>query len=380
MKTDFKTWVKEEIVFCVSFLAAVFALILTPPAVERFFALDWKTLFSLFMLLLTLEGLKKENMFLPFMRLTTGFQSVMALTYFLVAVVFFLAAYITNDVSLVTFVPLTIAIFRFIGKEQYTVKVVVLENIAAITGAFLTPFGNPQNLYIYANTEIGPMAFVLHMMPLWFAALCGLAVAIRIVYRKNPKERIYVHKEIEGEWDPARKGLRVFYVALLALVLFTIISGKFNFISIVCFVLIALLVFDRSVYGKVDYILLATFFCFFVFSSSIAANPKISAVLSKYVAGNEYWWGILVSQIVSNVPGTALLHPFTENMTALLYGVNTAGMGDLVGSLACLISFRLYTQAYPTEKGRFLKYFHLFSTCFLVLLIVVAVPLKNWAI
>ena len=144
-----KSFCKKQIVFVVSLVAALISLLLSHPTPQRFLSLDWRTLFTLFMLLLVLEGFKKEKMFYPFFLLTDRFKTVRGLTFFLTGIVFFLAPFITNDVSLVTFVPLTIIIFRGINKEKYLLQTVILENIAAISGAFLTPFGNPQNLYIY---------------------------------------------------------------------------------------------------------------------------------------------------------------------------------------------------------------------------------------
>ena len=103
-----------------------------------------------------------------------------------------------------------------------------------------------------------------------------------------------------------------------------------------------------------DYVLLLTFLCFFVFSSSITANPKISAVLRRAVAGNEYWWGIGLSQLISNVPATIVLYPFTRNFAGLIYGVDTAGLCSLIGSLASVINYRIYVREYPGSGGRFI--------------------------
>lgn len=375
-----KAFCKKQIVFVVALLAALISLLVSHPTAERFLSLDWRTLFTLFMLLLVLEGFKKEKMFYPFFCLTDRFKTIKGLSYFLVGVVFFLAPFITNDVSLVTFVPLTIIIFKGINKEKYLLPIVILENIAAITGAFLTPFGNPQNLFIYTNTEVSSMSFILHMLPMWIVGLVGLFLAVNFVFRKNPKEPIYTHDRIEHEApDPQNRGLRVFYLALLVLLLVEIVTRMFNFVDIVMIVLVALLIFDRKVFGKVDYYLLSTFFLFFLFSSSIADIPFVKEFLSTHVGGNEYWWGLGISQIISNVPGAALLLQFSENYTALLYGVNAAGMGTIVGSLASLITFSIYNKEYPKEKKNFFKYFHGFSLCFLVLLILTALPILNWA-
>ena len=375
------SFLKKQIVFVVSLFAALFSLLVSPPTPERFLSLDWRTLFTLYMLLLVLEGFKKEKMFYPFFKLTDRFKTIKGLSLFLVAVVFFLAPFITNDVSLVTFVPLTILIFKGIGKEKHLVEIVILENIAAISGAFLTPFGNPQNLFIYTNTAVSPTSFILHMVPMWSVGLIGLYFAVSFVFRKDPKEPIYLDERIDHESpDPDKRGLRIFYLAILFLLLVEIITRIFNFIDIVMIVLAALLIFDRKVFKKVDYYLLSTFFFFFLFSSSVADIPIVKEYLSSHVGGNEYWWGLGISQIISNVPGTALLLDFSTNYTALLYGVNAAGMGTIVGSLASLITFSIYNKEYPEEKKNFFKYFHFFSLCFLVLYIVTALPIQNWAL
>ena len=375
------SFIKKQIVFVVSLFAALFSLLVSPPTPERFLSLDWRTLFTLYMLLLVLEGFKKEKMFYPFFKLTDRFKTIKGLSLFLVAVVFFLAPFITNDVSLVTFVPLTILIFKGIRKEKHLLEIVILENIAAISGAFLTPFGNPQNLFIYTNTAVSPTSFILHMVPMWSVGLIGLYFAVSFVFRKDPKEPIYLDESIDHETPaPDKRGLRIFYLALLFLLLVEIITRIFNFIDIVMIVLAALLIFDRKVFKKVDYYLLSTFFFFFLFSSSVADIPIVKEYLSSHVGGNEYWWGLGISQIISNVPGTALLLDFSTNYTALLYGVNAAGMGTIVGSLASLITFSIYNKEYPEEKKNFFKYFHFFSLCFLVLYIVTALPIQNWAL
>ena len=375
------SFLKKQIVFVVSLFAALFSLLVSPPTPERFLSLDWRTLFTLYMLLLVLEGFKKEKMFYPFFKLTDRFKTIKGLSLFLVAVVFFLAPFITNDVSLVTFVPLTILIFKGIRKEKHLLEIVILENIAAISGAFLTPFGNPQNLFIYTNTAVSPTSFILHMVPMWSVGLIGLYFAVSFVFRKDPKEPIYLNERIDHESPvPDKRGLRIFYLALLFLLLVEIITRIFNFIDIVMIVLAALLIFDRKVFKKVDYYLLSTFFFFFLFSSSVADIPIVKEYLSSHVGGNEFWWGLGISQIISNVPGTALLLDFSTNYTALLYGVNAAGMGTIVGSLASLITFSIYNKEYPEEKKNFFKYFHFFSLCFLVLYIVTALPIQNWAL
>ena len=113
---------------------------------------------------------------------------------------------------------------------------------------------------------------------------------------------------------------------LFVLILAVIVTRTALWPWAIAVVLGVILALDRKLLLKVDYVLLVTFLCFFIFSSSIAANPGISGFLRKAVAGSEYWWSIGLSQIISNVPATIVLYPFTENFAGLIYGADTAGL------------------------------------------------------
>ena len=146
----------------------------------------------------------------------------------------------------------------------------------------------------------------------------------------------------------------------------------------VAVVLGTILLFDRRLFAKVDYVLLVTFLCFFIFSSSIAANEKIAAVLKRAVAGHEYWWAIGLSQLISNVPASIVLYPFTENFAGLIYGADTAGLCSLIGSLASVINYRIYVREYPGRGGRFIKTFTLVSWAFFLLVALPGLLLSRW--
>lgn len=128
--------------------------------------------------------------------------------------------------------------------------------------------------------------------------------------------------------------------------------------------------FDRKILRRTDYVLLLTFFCFFVFSSSICRNPSISDFLKKSVEGNEYWWSILLSQIISNVPASIVLWPFTTNLKALLYGLDSAGLCSIIGSLASVINYRIYSKEYPGNAAAFMKTFQIISLAFFAIVVI----------
>lgn len=370
---------KKDVMLSVSLLAALVSLFITPPSAALLAGIDWHTLAMLFMMLTVLEGFKKENIFLPLIRLTSRIGSMAGLSLFLVFMVFFSSMFVTNDVSLIIFVPLTILLFRSGGKEGYILPVISMENIAAVRGSMLTPFGSPQNLFLFGQSGVRAGTFMVHMLPLWILSGLLLVLFVLGLFRRNLRLPIRFNAEqTGGRWLPERKKYRVLYILLFALILFTIVSRTDLWVYITGLVLLAVLVFDRKRLLKTDYVLLVTFLCFFIFSSSVSSNPAISAFLQRAVRGREYWWGILLSQAISNVPAAIVLYPFSENLPALLYGVDSAGLCSLIGSLASVINYRIYVREYPGQGGAFIKVFTLTSLAFFALVVIPGYLLGAW--
>ena len=368
---------KKELMLTVSIIAAVIAMILTPPSKELLLEIDWHTLGTLLMMLCVLEGFKQENLLLPVVKLAGGLKKMRSLSLFLVFGVFFASMFVTNDVSLIIFVPLTILLFRSGGKEKYILPVISMENIAAVRGSLLTPFGSPQNLFLYGQAKISAWHFMLHMLPLCVMSAFLLILFIFFLYRKDPKEEIKGEEALK-KWAPERKQQRIVYLLLFLLILFVIVSRTSYWYIAVGIVLLTILLADRGIFRKVDYVLLITFLCFFIFSSSIAGNEKISLFLKKAVAGNEYWWAIGLSQIISNVPASIVLYPFSVNFAGLIYGADTAGLCSLIGSLASVINYRIYVREYPGQGGKFIKVFTLVSWAFFVIVVIPGWLLSHW--
>ncbi len=373
------TFLKKEPMLTVSVLAAVISLFITPPKLSLFQELDWHTLGTLFMMLSVLEGFKQENIFRPVIRFTTHFGGMVTLSLFLIFGVFFSSMFVTNDVSLIIFVPLTILLFRAGGKEHYILPVISMENIAAIRGSLLMPFGSPQNLFLFQQSGVSAGRFILHMSPLCIGSGILLVLFVLILYRKNMKEKIEINTEqVAGEWDPKYKSRRIGYFLLFVMIILTIVSRTELWPYAILVVILTILILNRRLFLQVDYVLIVTFFCFFVFSSSIAGNPMISEFLKKSVAGNEYWWAIALSQLISNVPATIVLYPFTESFAGLIYGADTAGLCSLIGSLASVINYRIYVREYPENGKKFIKVFTLVSWAFFVIVVVPGYLLSKW--
>ena len=367
---------RKEMMLTLSLAAAIAALLITPPSKELLADIDWRTLGTLFMMLTVLEGFKKENIFAPLIRFSTHFSTLRTLSLFLVFGVFFTSMFVTNDVSLIIFVPLTILLLRQANMENYILPVISLENIAAVRGSMLMPFGSPQNLFLYGRFGVSAGTFILHMLPLCaFSAL--LLILFIVVMTRKEKENITFTTPKEGSESVSRTR-QIAYPILFLMVLGVIVTRTRFWYAAVLVVIVAMLVLDRRILIKTDYVLLATFLCFFIFSSSIARNPSISSFLSRLVAGREYWWSIGISQIISNVPASIVLYPFTQNNAGLIYGLDTAGLCSLIGSLASVINYRIYVREYPGHGKAFIKTFTLISWMFLAIVIVPGYLLSFW--
>ncbi|MBQ9415147.1 MAG: hypothetical protein IJU16_08505 [Clostridia bacterium] len=368
---------KKERMLTLSLLAAVVGCILTPPTVERLAALDWRTLGTLLMMLCVLEGFKQENVLRPIVALASRLKTMPVLTLFLVFGVFFTSMFVTNDVSLIIFVPLTILLFRTGGKEKYILPVLTFQNIAAIRGSLLMPFGSPQNLFLFGQADVSVWQFMGHMLPLAAMSAVLLVVFVLVLFRKNLKEPITSDAAVTP-WEPSRRKQRITYLSLFVLLLLVIVTRTTYWWAALPVVLVAIAIVDRRLFLKVDYVLILTFFCFFLFSSSIANNPVVADWLRQWVAGWEYWWAIGLSQVISNVPASIVLYPFSDNFAGLIYGADTAGLCSLIGSLASVINYRIYVREYPQGGKAFVITFTLISWAFFLLVVMPGFWLSYW--
>ncbi len=371
--------IKKEPMLLVSLIAALVSLIITPPDKGLLKNIDWHTLGTLFMMLTVLEGFKQESLFNPLIKLSSNFKTMATLSLFFIFGVFFTSMFVTNDVSLIIFVPLTILVFRELKREECILPVISMENIAAIRGSLLMPFGSPQNLFLYQQSGVNALRFMLHMSPLCVGSGILLIVFVLIMYRKELKKKTASFSgNLIKEWRDEDKAKRTMYAILFVLILTTIVTRTKFWPIAVLLVIAGVFAVNRKLFKSVDYVLLVTFLCFFIFSSSVSSNPVVSTLLKKAVAGNEYWWAIGLSQIISNVPASIVLYPFTENFAGLIYGADTAGLCSLIGSLASVINYRIYVREYPGKGKDFIKVFTLISWAFFVIVVIPGFLLSKW--
>ncbi|MBQ4465310.1 MAG: citrate transporter, partial [Oscillospiraceae bacterium] len=233
---------------------------------------------------------------------------------------------------------------------------------AANLGSMLTPIGNPQNLYLYEKYGLTAGDFVRVMLPTGILGLVCLLAAMLLL----PNRACTAPDREVPPIDKKRMGgFGVLFLLCLLAVLHVLPVAALLAVAVVIAVL-----FDWKILTKVDYALLATFVCFFVFVGNIARIPAVSGFFSSVLQGRELLVAALLSQVISNVPAAMMLAGFTENGKALLLGVDIGGFGTLIASLASLISFQIYRKADGAKAGRFMLVFSALNFALLAILLI----------
>lgn len=370
-----KNLIKNETVFCVSFFLAVLSAFFVHPDAAYLTYPDYRTLALLFCLMIIVAGLQSLGIFSMLSQfLLKKVHGIRSLSLVMVLLCFFSSMVITNDVTLITFVPFTILIFRMGGQVRRVLKLIVLETIAANLGSMATPIGNPQNLYLYSVSDLTTAEFAWATLP--YAGLSLLLLtAVIIAAKDEPLLEIVVTEPVESPKAGLLRSAIPFFALLILCLL--VVFRLLPYQPVLICVMAAVLLLKRKLYLSVDYFLLLTFLCFFVFIGNMKRIPEINALLVSAVQGRELLVGILASQIISNVPAAILLSGFSSDFSSLLTGVNLGGLGTLIASLASLISFKFFSREYPDKKGAFLKEFTIWNLVFLAVLTAAALALGS---
>lgn len=366
----FKLFLKNETVLCVSFLLAVLSAFVIKPDMLYLTYPDYRTIALLFCLMIIVAGFQSLGIFRMLGHfLITRAGSIRGLSVVMILLCFFSSMVITNDVTLITFVPFTILVLRMSGRVERILKLVVLETIAANLGSMATPIGNPQNLYLYSISDLTAGEFMQAVLP--YAGL-SLILLVIVVFVGKDEPLLDVSVKDEPEKRAEKKAGRVLGQAMPLLILLIlcllVVFRILPYQPVLICVILVILVIKRKLYLSVDYFLLLTFLCFFVFIGNMKRIPQVSEFLVSAVQGRELLAGILTSQIISNVPAAILLSGFSSDYSALLTGVNLGGLGTLIASLASLISFKFFVKEYPDKKVAFLKVFTIWNLLFLLVL------------
>lgn len=322
---------KNESIFSISLILALISSFFVKPSVDYFTYINWQTIILLFIIMLFVEILKNLMVFEILVRkLLVKVNNTRSLVLFLVFTCFFTSIFITNDVSLIVFVPFAIMALKKVAKIELSILTVCLQTIAANIGCMVLPIGAPHNIVMYTVSGISFVSFFSLLLPYILVSVIFLIITSFFI----PKERITLPKMSE------------------------INVSHENFII--------------NVFRGVDYFLLLTFIALFVLIGNLENIAFFNELFSQLIIGNEMLMGVISSQIISNVPAAILLSGFSSNYEAIIIGINIGGLGTLIASMANLISYKIFARELNSLKIKYLTVFTILNVILLVILLIVA--------
>ena len=356
-----KNLIKNNTVAFIAFLAALVTCFFIPPDKEYINYFDFRTLTCLFSVLAVVMALRNVRFFYTIAKkIVRKFKNAKMAVLALVYVTFLGSMLIANDMALITFLPLGYLVLESTGKRKYMAFTFIMQNIAANLGGMLTPFGNPQNLYLYSKFEIEEWEFLSIMFPPFILAIALITICCLVFVKAEPLDI----DDTYNDTHPIRIAIYLLLFAFSIVIVFRFIPYVIGLIVIIP----ALLILDRKALKSVDYGLLLTFAFFFIFSGNLARIDAVREFFSALLEKDALIVSLLSCQFISNVPSAILLSQFTDNYRALLYGVNIGGTGTLIASLASLITFRQYISVEPKKALSYVLKFSLFNFALLFIL------------
>lgn len=358
-KNNLKNFMKKEIVLILSVSLAIITSFISSPKLSY---IDFKVLILLFNLMVVVAAFKElkvlDSIAISLLKKCSTYTSI---SFALVFITFLASMVVTNDVALITFVPLSIVVAK--KSDINVLKIVILQTLAANLGSSFTPMGNPQNLFIYSFYNLDPSDFFKITAPLVILSVLLLSVIIL----KSKKIKLDLHLE---DVEIKNKKDVIFFSILFAIILlsvFHIVDYRLAF----SITLLTVLILNKKLLTQIDYSLLITFIGFFIFIGNISTMDSIRIFMMGILNSPQstFITSILSSQVISNVPATMLLSGFTSNFKELLLGVNIGGMGTLIASLASVISYKIYTNEFKDDSSTYLKYFTFYNVLGLIITI-----------
>ncbi len=361
--SDIMTFVKRNAVMVIAFFAALITSFFIPVDKEYLRYFDLKTLSCLFCVLAVVCALKNISFFyLIACKIVQKFKNARASVLALVYITFIGSMLIANDMALLTFLPLGYIVLTTTKMEKYMAFTFVMQNIAANLGGMLTPFGNPQNLYLYTKFNIPNMEFVSIMLLPFLISVFIITVCCLIFVKP---EKLFI-KDEKINLDPKKTIIYLLLFTLSIAIVFRTIPYVVGLIVIP----LVLLFMDRKAFKMVDYPLLMTFVFFFIFAGNMARIDFVREFFSMLLQKNTLLFSVLSCQVISNVPSAILLSQFTADYQSLLIGVNIGGVGTLIASLASLITFKEYVKHNPNKTKYYISVFSAFNFGFLIVLLI----------
>lgn len=251
-------FLKKDIVLTISLILAVVSCLIHSPRIEY---INFEVLVSLFNLMVAIKAFEElkilEKLAVAILNKCNNSRSISTILIFLC---FICSMFVTNDVALLTFVPITLVISK--KTQMNMMDTIILQTIAANIGSSLMPMGNPQNLYLYSYYGIKIIPFLGSVLLL---AVLGISLLF-IFTQKIHKTELKTELPVITIKDRKKATVWVF-------ILVVIIASIFGFINYYIALLVTLMtvfILDRKLLFKIDYFLLITFVCFFIFVGNVS--------------------------------------------------------------------------------------------------------------
>lgn len=368
-------FIKTESVLFLSMILAIISSFIIPPDMQYLDYIDMKTICTLFSLMAVMEGFKKTGIFNKISGLLLSHaKNITALALILIYLCFGFSMFITNDVALITFVPLAMTVLNMAEKsikEKLLVPVITIQTVAANLGSMLLPTGNPQNLYLYGISEMKLTEFIILILPFSITAFTVITIWGILQCRK-----VSLTAELHIPEIYETLNIKSILINIILFVLCIIsVAGFLHYLAVTCIVLSVTLIADRKILKTVDYSLLLTFLCFFIFIGNIGRIDTVNHLLKTITNGHEFLTAAMASQAISNVPCAILLSGFTNNYKDLIIGVNIGGLGTLIASMASLISFKYISKENPELKKKYFIYFTVSNFILLIFFIILKIKI-----
>ena len=359
---------KDNLVLVIAGILALCSMLLVPPSLDYIDYIDFRVLTLLFCLMIVVSGFRTTGLFNAISNtLLHKAHSIRQIALVLIGITFISAMFITNDVALIAFVPLSILVLKHAFQkmdaslsDNIIITIIVLQTVAANLGSMLTPIGNPQNLYLYSLSNMSLPTFFGYTLPLTILSAFLILISCYVLL---PKQAIKAPDTKAPTLD--KQPLLLHSVLFLSCLL--TVGHILSWQILLIFVTIIIFFFQKKLFATVDYGLLATFLCFFIFIGNIGELAIIRDFLQGILDGREILVSALLSQIISNVPASILLSSFTTAYGKILIGVNVGGLGTLIASLASLISWRQYNTMKEANPS---KYFFTFTAINLIFFLI----------
>ena len=316
---------KREMVFSISLILAIISCFFAKPSISY---INWDTIILLFAIMLIVEILKNLAVFEILVRkLLAKISTTRGLVMVLVFTCLLSSIFITNDVSLIIFVPFSILALIKVERVDLIILTVSLQTIAANVGCMVLPIGAPHNIVMLTVSNIPFGSFFMLLLPYVLVSIVFLAIILFLALADDIK--LPEMKKIEVNHEN----------------------------------------FFKRVFLGVDYFLLLTFIALFILIGNLEHIPFFNSLFTKWIVGNEVMWGVLSSQVISNVPAAMLLSGFSTNYEAIIVGINIGGFGTLIASMANLISFKILVREFDSFKVRYLGVFTALNVILLIVLL-----------